>query len=183
MQCVTHPPCGAHTFPPHLLLKGKSDGKGTLWNQKMPRWGVFPQGCGRLVRPSHERRTDFLSFGLRSPQKGIHRSIRRNGKENGDGAVPTAMGKTLLAFFMSALCAQKKRTIFRLIFPCGGRENQRGIPPSADGGQPARLDRAGPRARTRLSPAGGMGAPQVESCGRELGELRPAHLHFPPIVL
>ena len=35
---------------------------------------------------------------------------------------------------------------------------QKGIPPSADGGQPARLDRAGPRARTRLSPAGGMGA-------------------------
>ena len=31
--------------------------RGTLWNQKMPLWGVFPQGCGRLARPSHERRT------------------------------------------------------------------------------------------------------------------------------
>ena len=53
---------------------------------------------------------------------------------------------------MSAPGAQKKRTKVKLISPCGGRGNQKGIPPSADGGQPARLDRAGPQARTRLSP-------------------------------
>ena len=42
--------------------------------------------------------------------------------------------------------------------PGAGTGFQEGIPPSADGGQPARLDRAGPRVRTRLSPAGGIGA-------------------------
>ena len=76
----TLPPCGVRTFPPYRRLKCISDGKGkrgrkgwktvgcpslafvlllrgTLWNQKMPLWGVFPQGCGRLARPSHKRRT------------------------------------------------------------------------------------------------------------------------------
>ena len=47
--------------------------------------------------------------------------------------------------------------LFWLIFPCGGRENQKGIPDSAESGQPARLDRAGSQTRTRLSPAGGNG--------------------------
>ena len=64
------------------------------------------------------------------------------------------------------------KTKVKLISPCGGRGNQRGIPQSADGGQhthfirarrgnkdsglrAARLDCAGPQARTRLSPAGG----------------------------
>ena len=40
----------------------------------------------------------------------------------------------------------------------GDRENQRGIPDSAESGQPARLDRAGSQTRTRLSPAGEIGA-------------------------
>ena len=44
------------------------------------------------------------------------------------------------------------KTIFWLIFPCGRRENQKEIPRSAERGQPARLDRAGPRARTRSRP-------------------------------
>ena len=35
---------------------------------------------------------------------------------------------------------------------------QRGVPDSAESGQPARLDRAGSQTRTRLSPAGGIGA-------------------------
>ena len=47
--------------------------------------------------------------------------------------------------------------LFWLIFPCGGRENQKGIPDSAESGQPARLDRAGSQTRARLSPAGGNG--------------------------
>ena len=64
------------------------------------------------------------------------------------------------------------KTKVKLISPCGGRGNQKGIPPSADGGQhthfirarrgnkdsglrAARLDRAGSQTRTRLSPAGG----------------------------
>ncbi len=47
------------------------------------------------------------------------------------------------------------KTKVKLIFPCGGRENQRGIPDSAESGQPARLDRAGSQTRTRLSPVGG----------------------------
>ena len=34
---------------------------------------------------------------------------------------------------------------------------KKGIPDSAESGQPARLDRAGPQARTRLSPEGGKG--------------------------
>ena len=37
-----------------------------------------------------------------------------------------------------------------LLIPGADTGNQRGIPPSADGGQPARLDRAGPQARTRF---------------------------------
>ena len=76
----SHPLCRARTFPPcrrhTVTLMRKEDGfpkgeepwvphplafvlllRGTLWNQKMPLWGVFPQGCGRLARPSHERRT------------------------------------------------------------------------------------------------------------------------------
>ena len=72
------------------------------------------------------------------------------------------------------------KTKVKLISPCGGRGNQRGIPPSADGGQhthfirarrgnkdsglrATRLDRAGPQARTRLSPTGGNG------CGARAG--------------
>ena len=43
---------------------------------------------------------------------------------------------------------------------------KKGIPRSAERGQPARLDRAGPRARTRLSPAGGIYAPKISSFSR-----------------
>src|SRR5699024_9950167 len=53
--------------------------------------------------------------------------------------------------------------IFRLIFPRGRSGKSKGDsalcgarPGSTWTGQPARLDRAGPRARTRLSPAGGI---------------------------
>ena len=40
------------------------------------------------------------------------------------------------------------------LIPGSDTGNQEGISPSADGDQPARLDRAGSQTRTRLSPAG-----------------------------
>ena len=57
---------------------------------------------------------------------------------------------------MSALCAQRnfarcgERSKREFIDSRGGHRESKGIPPSADGGQPARLDRAGPQARTRF---------------------------------
>ena len=43
------------------------------------------------------------------------------------------------------------------LIPGADTGNQEGISPSADGDQPARLDRAGSQTRTRLSPAGESG--------------------------
>ena len=87
---------------------------------------------------------------------GFPNRSRTSGAASGESRMKyTRKAKTLEAFLMSAPGAQTKRTKVKLISPCGGRGNQKGIPPSADGGQPARLDRAGPQARTRLSPAGG----------------------------
>ena len=42
------------------------------------------------------------------------------------------------------------------LIPGADTGNQRGIPDSAESGQPARLERAGSQTRTRLSPAGGI---------------------------
>ena len=45
---------------------------------------------------------------------------------------------------------------------------QKGIPPSADGGQPARLDRAGPQARTRFRLRAGWVRPRMSHAGGSL---------------
>ena len=78
-----------------------------------------------------------------------------------------AGGFRSLALILSAHSAGIRIVTYgpeRECFLCLGRNPgrapgfKRGIPLAAASGQPARLDRAGPQARTRLSPAGGMGA-------------------------
>ena len=74
--------------------------------------------------------------------------------------------------FFCAISVYKKKPfpegngfgVFGLIDSRAGRRESRGIPRPAGRGQPARLDRAGPQARTRLSPAGGMALTACPSC-------------------
>ena len=77
-----------------------------------------------------------------------------NGKDRPEGR---SFHERPLAARDCASCGMRFYFLFGLK-PGSDTGFQRGVPDSAESGQPARLDRAGSQTRTRLSPAGGIGA-------------------------
>ena len=126
---------------------------------------VFPVDRSPDCDSQNGGSAETIGKGNPFPGNGFHERRPDCGSRNGESAERAGKGKTNPAgwFSMSALGAAASAFKREFFDSRGGHRESRGDfalcgarPGSTWTGQPTRLDRAGPWARTRLSPAGGI---------------------------